>query len=150
VIAWEAGTTLDGSNYEIAGQRFNSAGAFVNWDGSALAAGATRAEVRLDAGAGYNEEVELVTLSGGRVLVLSEFADTDVVARLYGANGAVLTDEFRVNVTTAGSQARPNAVELADGRVVVAWSSNGQDGSGWGLYGESWTRTAPRSAASSG
>lgn len=53
------------------------------------------------------------------------------------------TAETRVNTTTANNQHTSgqnrgslNAIAMADnGNYVVVWSSEGQDGSGWGVYG---------------
>ena len=49
--------------------------------------------------------------------------------------------EFRVNTRTSGEQRTftetPQSVAMdADGDFVVTWSSNGQDGSGWGVYAQ--------------
>jgi hypothetical protein len=40
-----------------------------------------------------------------------------------------------VNEYVAGSQAYPSAATLADGRLIVVWQSDGQDGAGGGIYG---------------
>jgi hypothetical protein len=44
--------------------------------------------------------------------------------------------EFRVNTTTAGDQIYPDNATLTGGDFVVVWSSQNQDGSGWGIYGQ--------------
>jgi Ca2+-binding RTX toxin-like protein len=51
--------------------------------------------------------------------------------------------EFRVNTYTTSSQETPTIAALAGGGFVVAWSSNGQDGSffGGGIYGQRYDAT---------
>ena len=44
--------------------------------------------------------------------------------------------EFRVNTETAGAQDLPAVAALNGGGFVVVWSSNGQDGSGRGIYAQ--------------
>lgn len=45
----------------------------------------------------------------------------------------------QVNTTKAGSQQSPAIATLADGSSVVVWQSDGQDGSGLGVYGQRWS-----------
>jgi hypothetical protein len=65
---------------------------------------------------------------------------------------APIGPEFRVNTNTAGSQEffseAPHAVAAsAGGDFVVVWSSSGQDGSSWGVYGQQYDADgAPRGA----
>ncbi|HYT89926.1 MAG TPA: hypothetical protein VEL76_14565, partial [Gemmataceae bacterium] len=59
-----------------------------------------------------------------------------IYARRYDAAGNALGGEFRVNTTTAGDQKTPAVAVDATGDFVVTWSSNGQDGGGWGIYGQ--------------
>src|SRR5207253_1724895 len=44
--------------------------------------------------------------------------------------------EFRVNTYTVGSQNFAAVAMSASGAFVIVWQSDGQDGSGWGLYGQ--------------
>ena len=46
----------------------------------------------------------------------------------------VTTGEFQVNTYTTSHQIESAVTALADGGFVVAWSSNAQDGSGYGVY----------------
>jgi Ca2+-binding RTX toxin-like protein len=50
--------------------------------------------------------------------------------------GFPVYSEFRVNSTTVGSQASPTVAGLADGGYVLAWHSDGQDGSFNGIYAQ--------------
>ncbi|MBH0196646.1 MAG: hypothetical protein HP494_13895, partial [Nitrospira sp.] len=47
-----------------------------------------------------------------------------------------VTSERRVNSTTASNQSQSVVTGLADGGYVVTWTSNGQDGSGAGIYAQ--------------
>lgn len=60
--------------------------------------------------------------------------DWDIYARRYGADGAALGDQFRVNDATAGDQHNASIGMDSSGRFVVSWTSDGQDGSGGGIY----------------
>lgn len=44
--------------------------------------------------------------------------------------------EFRINTRTVGSQQMPALAALKSRGFVVAWASKGQDGAGWGVYGQ--------------
>jgi hypothetical protein len=59
-----------------------------------------------------------------------------IFARLYAAGGAAQGGAFQVN-TTAGYQLEYASVAMnASGSFVVTWASNGQDGSGWGIFAQ--------------
>jgi Ca2+-binding RTX toxin-like protein len=59
-----------------------------------------------------------------------------VYAQRYDAAGTAQGVEFRVNTITTSSQNQPSLTALADGGFVVSWTSNGQDGSGAGVYAQ--------------
>jgi hypothetical protein len=44
--------------------------------------------------------------------------------------------QYRVNTFTTGNQARPTAGSQPSGTFVIAWDSQGQDGSGYGVFGQ--------------
>lgn len=48
----------------------------------------------------------------------------------------LLGDEDQVNDFFAGDQRAPQSAALVDGRYIVAWTSDGQDGSGYGIYAQ--------------
>ena len=60
-------------------------------------------------------------------------------AQLYDSAGAAVGSEFLVNSTTTGNQAYPAAAMDADGDFVIAWQSDGQDGSSYGVYAQRYT-----------
>ena len=59
---------------------------------------------------------------------------------------AAVGPETEVNTTTAGSQQMPAVAALKSGYVVV-WASNGQDGSGYGIYAQRFTAAGAKRAA---
>jgi hypothetical protein len=62
-------------------------------------------------------------------------ASTDVIGQRFGASGARLGGEFRVNFYQPGSQVVPAvAAHPTKPEYVVAWQSSGQDGSSGGAF----------------
>jgi len=49
--------------------------------------------------------------------------------------------EFQVNTVTGNAQARPALSSSALGSFVVVWESNLQDGAGWGIFAQRFSRT---------
>jgi hypothetical protein len=127
VVTWRS-ADQDGSGDGVFARRFNAAGA------------AQAAEF----------QVSLYTLSGQSVPKVSLDADGDFVvawsssgqdgsdqgvfARRFNAAGIAQGLEFQVNAYTTGLQYNPSVSLDTSGDFVVAWSSNGQDGSGYGVF----------------
>ncbi len=57
-----------------------------------------------------------------------------VYAQRYNNAGVAQGTEFRVNTTTLGNQQNASVSMDTTGNFVVAWSSDSQDGSGFGVY----------------
>ena len=57
-----------------------------------------------------------------------------IYAQRDNSAGATQGGEFKVNTFTTGTQADPSVAMDADGDFVVAWSSQNQDGGGYGVY----------------
>jgi predicted Zn-dependent protease len=81
-----------------------------------------------------------VDAAGNSVVTWSSYGqDGDgwgVYAQRFDAYGHAIGSEFRVNTRTAGDQERSAVAMNASGAFVVTWSSYGQDGDGWGIYGQ--------------
>jgi len=60
------------------------------------------------------------------------------IKREPSSNEAVIkiSPEFQVNTYTASYQSGSSVAQLNDGKFVVIWQSNGQDGSDYGVYGQ--------------
>ncbi|MDB2384274.1 Ig-like domain-containing protein, partial [Endozoicomonas sp.] len=65
-----------------------------------------------------------------------EGAGNDVYAQRYDAEGGMAGDVFRLNDYIGSDQESAQLTQLADGRIVAAWQSNGQDGDSGGVYGK--------------
>ena len=77
---------------------------------------------------------------GGFVVTWESFGqdgdDLGIYGQRYNAAGSAIGSEFQINTYTASIQQEPSVTSLADGGFVVAWESDGQDGSGYGVYGQ--------------
>src|SRR5690606_1645118 len=67
-----------------------------------------------------------------------------VYGQLYGAGGAAVGDAFLINTETAGAQTGSTVTALSDGGFLVTWTSQGQDGSGAGVYGQRFDEDGQR------
>jgi len=62
------------------------------------------------------------------------------VARVFDPNEAPLTGDLQVNTYTTGIQDFARASMDGSGRFVVVWSSDGQDGSDYGVFARRYDR----------
>lgn len=79
--------------------------------------------------------------SGGFAVSWGEWTGQDgddwgIYTRIFDDDGNALTSEIQVNTETTGTQVYTSLGALEDGGFVVTWSSFGQDGDGWGIYGQ--------------
>ena len=87
-------------------------------------------------------ESSIATLNdGGFVVTWTSGGNQDgsadgIYAQRYDANGVTQGGELRVNTYTVGGQDNPSIAALSNGGFVVTWDSNGQDGSGKGVYAQ--------------
>lgn len=76
--------------------------------------------------------------AGNFVVVWTSFGQdgsgTGVYAQRFDSSGNALGAEFRINQATFGNQVGPVITMNSQGDFVVAWGSEGQDGSGYGVY----------------
>ncbi|HQZ02781.1 MAG TPA: PKD domain-containing protein, partial [Thauera sp.] len=89
---------------------------------------------------------------GGYVVVWTDEGGADgssygVYGQRYDADDNALGTEFRVNTTTANAQYEPSVVSLAGGGFAVVWRSDGQDGSGAGVYAQLFDATGAAAGA---
>jgi hypothetical protein len=70
------------------------------------------------------------------------FAVLQLIPRAVAAQGDPVGPEFRVNMFTTGIQRYPSvATGATGGNFVVVWASGGQDGSGFGIFGQRYAST---------
>ena len=129
VVAWMSGGQ-DGSGYGIVAQRYDTSGA---------AQGGELVVNSYTTGSQVNPGVALDG-SGNFVVVWSSFeqdgSSTSIRARRFDAQGAPLTPDFQVNTYTTGYQIQSAVASAPSGSFVVVWSSNGQDGDNYGVFGQ--------------
>ena len=126
-IAWHS-YGQDGSNTGIYAQRYNAAGS--------PQGGEFRANTYTTAG----QSLPSIAMGAGGAFVIAwQSQDQDgefygVFGQRYNALGVPQGDEFRVNTHTIESQRYLNTAMDGDGDFIVSWSSQGQDGSAYGVY----------------
>ncbi|MEX2140632.1 MAG: hypothetical protein WD894_15320, partial [Pirellulales bacterium] len=128
------GYSFQGSNgVDFALARYTSSGALDNsFDGDG--------KVTTDFGGSRNEAHSVALQADGKIVAvgfsyqdgISDFA----VARYLGDNAALVGAEFQVNTITTDSQSFPSVAMDEAGNFVVTWTSLGQDGSSYGVYGQ--------------
>jgi hypothetical protein len=126
VVVWTS-VGQDGSGEGVFGQRFASSGARL---GSEFRANSYTPGDQGSAAVASDADGDFV------VVWNSNHQDGDeqgVFARRFSSTGIALATEFQVNTTLANHQVLAAVGAGADGNLVVAWSSNGQDGSGYGV-----------------
>jgi hypothetical protein len=136
VVAWQ-GDGQDGSGYGVLAQRFANDGAAAGPEFvvNTFVTGGQSAPAIADG-------------VGGEFVVVWESAGQDgdaagIFGQRYANGGAVLGPEFRVNTFTPGPQRRPAAAASFAGHFTVVWESEGQDGSGYGVFGQRYSQIVP-------
>jgi hypothetical protein len=61
--------------------------------------------------------------------------DRDVFGRCFNFPNEPAGDEFQINTHTENHQRYPAVAIAEDGRIVIVWQSDEQDGSGYGIFG---------------
>ncbi|WP_349601323.1 beta strand repeat-containing protein [Azospirillum argentinense] len=79
-------------------------------------------------------------VGGGHVVVWASNSQDGsgygIYAQRFGENGAALGGNMRINTYTVSDQFAPAVVATRNGGFAVFWQSNGQDGSGSGIFGQ--------------
>jgi hypothetical protein len=60
----------------------------------------------------------------------------EIFGRRLGSDGTPLGEDFQINDTTLGNQEWPRISHDSTGGFAVVWSSQYQDGYGWGVFGK--------------
>ncbi len=88
---------------------------------------------------GEQDNPDVAVAPDGHFVVVYEASDGSgdgIYARLFDAAGLPLGDPVLVNTYTTNNQQGPTVAVDDNGRFVVAWHSEGQDGSSWGVYAQ--------------
>jgi len=136
VVAWES-YTQDGSDFGIFAQRYASSGVPLG------------GEFRVNTFTTSNQRFPSVASdSAGNFVVAWFSADQDgsgngIFGQRYASNGAPVGAEFRINAYTTGHQFTPQVASDPAGNFVVVWYSGGQDGFGYGVFGQRFASNGP-------
>lgn len=116
------------SGYDIYGQRFSS-------DGDRLG---EEFKVNSTTSGGQFEPKLAMNLSGEFIVTWagSGASGDEIFVRRFSGSGMPAGTEFLANTFSVGNQQSSHLDMSEDGRAVVVWRSNGQDGSGYGVYGQ--------------
>src|SRR6185503_8148643 len=136
VVAWQS-YSQDGSGYGVFAQRFAASGAALGGEfrvNTQTASDQSRPAIAVDASGNFVVAWQAAGQDG---------SGTGVFARRYDAGGAPLGGEFRVNTFAVDEQVDPSAAAGAAGDFVVVWSSQGQDGSNYGVFGQRYGPIVP-------
>jgi large repetitive protein len=111
-------------------------------DGTLTLDTTTGGEFQVNSTVGNDQQAQRVAMMpGGGHVVVWQSTNQDggaegIYLQRYSDEGLPLGPEQRVNTTTDGAQHDPAVAVADDGSFVVVWTSDGQDGSGKGVYGQ--------------
>ena len=128
-VVWTDQGGADGSSYGVYLQRYTAGGAPLG------------SEQRVNTyTTSHQNEPALAAYDGGFVVTWSSYgpdgSGLGVQAQRYSNAGAAVGAEFGVNTSASGNQYEPDVAATADGRFVIVWRSDGQDGSSAGVYAQ--------------
>ena len=125
VVAWQD----DRNNGDIYVRHFNSVGI------------ATSNEILVNTNTSSGQYAPAVAIKDSGSYVVAWQSDTGgsgkaIFAQRFNAGDVKIGGEFRVNTYDSNDQTEPAIAMAPDGRFVIAWSSNNQDGSNRGVYAQ--------------
>lgn len=134
VVVW-ASQFQDGSSLGIFGQRFNQAGSPLG------------GEFQVNSYWTNDQWYPAVAVSdGGSFVVVWQSLGEDapgfgVFGQAFNSAGATIGNQFQVNTYTTSFQRDPAIATDAAGDFIVVWTSQNQDGSGQGVFGQRLSST---------
>ncbi|MEA1648893.1 hypothetical protein UAJ10_07660 [Nitrospirillum sp. BR 11164] len=136
IASWAAWSDTSGKGWDVYAQRFD-------------ASGGTVGSYFLPQGyAPYTDHnTASAALKDGGYVIVWQTTDPEykggydadpanIWSQRYDASGNAVGGKIRVNSYTTADQSQPTVVATADGGYIVAWRSNGEDGSGYGIYAQ--------------
>lgn len=136
VVVWETETQ---NGQSIVGQRYNTNGRQI---GSEFRISpSVKSENIAPAIARNRNGAFVVVWAASRISSNSginnvDTSSTGVYAQRYDSNGSATGNIIRVNTTTNNAQENPEVAIRDNGSYIVVWQSDGQDGSGLGVFGQ--------------
>ncbi len=138
LVVWSGPSPLDGSQDGVLGQRYDAAGV------------AQGGEFRINSSTSGAQFLPKVTAdaSGNFVVAWAGVEDSfypGIFAQRLDGSGVLLGPELHVNTYTTSVQSRPSVAADADGNFTVVWHGFVEDGSSYGIFGQSFDPSgAPR------
>jgi Ca2+-binding RTX toxin-like protein len=129
VITWYSGGSQDGSGWGVYGQAYHANGT------------AYGGEFRVNSSTGGHQSHPSVSaLQDGTFIITfhgPDGSDYGIYGRRFNPDGTPYNNQndFSINTYNNSAQTFTDVTVLENGNYVVTWYSNGQDGSGWGVYG---------------
>ena len=136
VIAWDS-NHQDGSSYGVYAQRYNARGRAVGIEfrvNTATVNSQSHPAVAALADGGF-----IVAWGGQTTELYFTSYPTNVYGQRFSAAGSRVGTEFRINTDTTPANLLhddPSVAGLSGGGFIVTWTSQGQDGSFEGVYGQ--------------
>jgi len=128
---------FDGTLYNVYTQRYNNSGSL----GQAL----------INSGATGYSHTPIVSMDYYGSFLVSYLSANNrdgsghaAYARRFDFSTTTYSSEFRTNTYTTDSQAYPSVAMNNSGNFVIAWGSNGQDGSLMGVYAQRYDNTGTK------
>ncbi len=130
VIAWQS-DGQDGDMIGVYAQRYDNSGTTQG----------VEFQVNTHTASHQNGPSLAMDADGNLVIVWMSYNGQDgsgigIFGQKYDSSGASLGSEFQINSYTTDDQDEPSVAMNANGDVVVAWQSTGQDGDGDGIYAQ--------------
>jgi hypothetical protein len=131
VVTWQS-DGQDGSGLGVYGQRYDASGA------------AQGGEFQINSTTADDQQLPMVAMNASGAFIVTWSSENQdgsgwgVYGQRYNSSGTAVGSEFQVNSTTSGDQEFSGAAMNSDGSFVITWSSNAQDGSGWGVYAQQY------------
>jgi VCBS repeat-containing protein len=143
VVTWTS-YWQDGSGYGIYGQRYDASG---NKAGSEFGVNTYTASSQLwSSVTALNDGGFVVTWTSG----WQDGSGSGIYGQRYDASGNKAGSEFGINTYTDSDQWWSSVTALKDGGFVVTWSSDGQDGSRYGIYGQRYDASGNKAGSEFG
>jgi hypothetical protein len=134
VVAWQS-KFQDASDSSVFAQRFSSSGTRL---ASEFRVHAESVDERSSPALAADPNGSFVVAWTASNAVIGQ----DVFGRYFDSNGSPTGAEFQVNTYTTGGQTYQAVATDAHGNFEVVWSSFGEDGDGFGVFGQRFTTQA--------
>jgi hypothetical protein len=125
VVVWQS-FGQDGSGLGIFGQRYDSGGV----------AQGDEFQVNFYTTSQQGHPSVASDAAGNFVVAWDSYYRRAIFGQRYDSGGVAQGDEFQINSFVTGQQYLSSVASDASGNFVVAWNSDGQDGSDWGIFGQ--------------